>query len=143
VAVAVAVAAWDPASPGAAPAWLGFDSSGGLVSAVAVLADGRVVTGGFDRRVLVWDPARPGTKPAELGRHDGPVEAVAVLADGRVVTGGRDWRVLVWDPARTGPHTVQLNCSVTALAISPLGSARSDLVIVHGGSGFSLWSFTG
>ena len=40
------------------------------VRAVAVLADGRVVTGGDDRRVLVWDPDRPGTAPAELGRHD-------------------------------------------------------------------------
>jgi hypothetical protein len=29
------------------------------VKAVAVLADGRVVTAGGDRRVLVWDPARP------------------------------------------------------------------------------------
>ena len=60
----------------------------GPVRAVAVLADGRVVTGGDDGRVLVWDPADPGAGPAELGRHDGPVEAVAVLADGRVVTGG-------------------------------------------------------
>ena len=32
----------------------------GGVLAVAVLADGRVVTGGVDRRVLMWDPAAPG-----------------------------------------------------------------------------------
>ena len=55
---------------------------------MAVLADGRVVTGGDDGRVLVWDPDAPGADPAELGRHDGRVEAVAVLPDGRVVTGG-------------------------------------------------------
>ena len=61
----------------------------GAVRAVAVLADGRVVTGGDDGRVLVWDPADPGAGPAELGRHDEPVRAVAVLPDGRVVTGGR------------------------------------------------------
>ena len=43
----------------------------GPVNAVAVLPDGRVVTGGDDGRVLVWDPAPPGAGPAELGRHDG------------------------------------------------------------------------
>ena len=53
-----------------------------------MLADGRVVTGGDDGRVLVWDPAAPGAAPAELGRHDSGVWAVAVLPDGRVVTGG-------------------------------------------------------
>jgi WD40 repeat protein len=78
------------------------------VGAAAVLADGRVVTGGHDGRVLVWDPARPGAGPAELGRHDGPVEAAAVLADGRVVTGGHDGRVLVWNPARLGAGPAEL-----------------------------------
>ena len=64
----------------------------GGVAAVAVLPDGRVVTGGGSfgdgGRVLVWDPAEPGAGPVELGRHEGGVAAVAVLPDGRVVTGG-------------------------------------------------------
>ena len=56
---------------------------------MAVLPDGRVVTGGHDGRVLIWDPAGPGTAPAELGyQGPGQVNAVAVLPDGRVVTGG-------------------------------------------------------
>ena len=59
---------WDPADPGAGPAELGREH--GRVRAVAVLPDGRVVTGG-DRRVLMWDPADPGAGPAELGRDDG------------------------------------------------------------------------
>jgi hypothetical protein len=33
---------------------------------LAVLADGRVVTGGDDRRVLVWDPDTPGTVVVQL-----------------------------------------------------------------------------
>ena len=71
--------------------------------AVAVLPDGRVVTGdGGDGRVLVWDPAEPEAGPVELGRHEGGVAAVAVLPDGRVVTGGGGGRVLVWDPDRAG-----------------------------------------
>ena len=65
----------------------------GAVGTVAVLPDGRVVTGGVgyvggDGRVLVWDPAEPGAGPVELGRHADGVGAVAVLPDGRVVTAG-------------------------------------------------------
>src|SRR5207237_248508 len=37
---------------------LGFQD--GVVWAVAVLPDGRVVSGGDDGRVRLWDPARPG-----------------------------------------------------------------------------------
>ena len=78
----------------------------GPVNAVAVLPDGRVVTGGGDGQVLVWDPAEPATGPFELGpTTELPplwVNAVAVLADGRVVTGGDDGRVVIWDPAAPG-----------------------------------------
>ena len=63
--------------------------------AVAVLPDGRVVSGGADWRVLVWNPARPDSGPVELGGHEGHVRSVAVLAGGRVVSGGADRRVLV------------------------------------------------
>jgi len=45
----------DPARPGILQAELGRHH--GSVQAVAVLADGRVVTGGYDGRVLAWDPA--------------------------------------------------------------------------------------
>jgi Trypsin-like peptidase domain/WD domain, G-beta repeat len=81
----------------------------GPVTAVAVLPDGRVVSGGFDRRVLVWDPARPGSGPVKLGGHHGWVTtAVAALSDGRVVSGGNNGRVLVWDPARPKAGPVEL-----------------------------------
>ena len=70
--------------------------------AVAVLPDGRVVSGGRDRRVRIWDPTTPGTGPVELGRHDRAVHAVSVLRDGRVVSGGDDGRVLAWDPDAPG-----------------------------------------
>jgi WD40 repeat protein len=42
-----------PATPGTDPVELGRHDK--WVAAVAVLPDGRVVSGGEDRRVLVWD----------------------------------------------------------------------------------------
>jgi WD40 repeat protein len=121
------VLVWDPAEPGADPVELGRDQ--GAVRAVAVLPDGRVVTGGggYDGRVLVWDPAEPGAGPVELGRDQGTVGTVAVLPDGRVVTGGRaydDGRVLVWDPAEPGAGPVELcrhERGVKAVAVLPAG----------------------
>jgi hypothetical protein len=55
---------WDPAGPGAAPAELGRPDGG--VSAVAVLADGKVVTGGDDGRVLIWDLTRANPQVIQL-----------------------------------------------------------------------------
>ena len=53
---------WNPAAPDAGPVELGRHE--GEVQAVAVLADGRVVTGGDDGRVLVWDPDAPAPAPS-------------------------------------------------------------------------------
>ena len=83
-----------PGAAGTGPVELGRSED--TVTAVAVLPDGRVITGGYDvfgvvgggGRMLVWDPAQPGTGPVEVGRDQGTVTAVAVLPDGRVITGG-------------------------------------------------------
>ena len=100
-------------APGPIPVWttrrsrpplLEVGGHDGGVSAVAVLPDGRVVTGGGDGRVRLWDPQQPG-RPTELGGHDGAVRGAAVLPDGRVVTGGVDRRVRLWDPQQPGLAT--------------------------------------
>ncbi|ADP78940.1 trypsin-like peptidase domain-containing protein [Pseudofrankia inefficax] len=156
---------WDPATPGIDPTELGrhdgpvpamytlatgngppIEVGRGNISveAVAVLPDGRIVTGGTDGQVLLWDLTQPEAGPIELGRHDGPVRAVAVLPDGRIVTGGTDRRVLLWDPTAPGTEMAQLSCSVTTLATGPLGQDRSSLLVVaHQGSGISFWSVIG
>ena len=128
---------WDPAEPGAGPVELGRHEGG--VRAVAVLPDGRVVTGGGigGGRVLVWDPAEPGAGPVELGRHEGGVRAVAVLPDGRVVTGGGDDRVRLWDVQSSSPGTL-LACSAYALATS-LSPSGARLFIGHAVGGISCW----
>ena len=108
---------WDPGAAQRGPVELGRHERG--VGAVAVLPDGRVVTGERHggARVLVWDPAEPGAGPVELGRHEDGVGAVAVLPDGQVVTGGDDDRVRLWDVQSNSPRTL-LACSAAALATS-------------------------
>lgn len=95
----------------------------GSVRSVAMLPDGRVVTGGSDRHVRVWDPNATESS-VDLGSHGDIVRAVAALPDGRVVTGGDDRRVLVWDPAvRTvTPREIgRHGRAVRAIAVLPDG----------------------
>ena len=101
---------------------LGRDEDG--VGAVAVLPDGRVVTGSRGGgRVLVWDPAEPGAGPAELGRDMYGMGAAAVLPDGRVGTGVGSGRVLVWDPAGPGTGPAELGGGEISRALSRPGLA--------------------
>jgi len=80
-----------------------------IVTALAVLPDGRVVSGGMgkDTRVWIWDPATPGAAPLELGRQESMVNALAVLPDGRVISLGHRW-LWVWDPAAVGAAPLKL-----------------------------------
>jgi WD40 repeat protein len=68
----------------------------GLVMAVAVLPDGRVVSGSTDATLRVWD-VESGQALVTLAGHQGFILAVAVLSDGRVVSGSADKTLRVWD----------------------------------------------
>lgn len=129
------------------PRELGRQTGG--VTAMAVLPDGRLVTGDSrndgQSQLLVWDTTKFGGDPHELGRQSGGVSAMAVLADGRVVTGDPSFagEILVWDPATPGAEPVQLgelNDSVVAIAALPdgrvvVGGATSDRVLLLDPSG--------
>jgi WD40 repeat protein len=97
----------------------------GLVSAVAVSADGRrAVSGGDDGTVRVWD-VDTGEPLRTLAGHDGGVSAVAVSADGRrAVSGGGDGTVRAWD-LDTGQQQAKLGgergSGVSAVAVSADG----------------------
>jgi WD40 repeat protein len=129
---------WDPGAARRGPVELGRHDEGAAVE-VAVLPDGRVVTGASDNggRVLVWDPAEPGAGPVELARHKLGVAAVAVLPDGRVVTGGYDDRLWLRDVQSNSPGTL-LASSAYALATSSSPSG-ARLFIGHAEGRISCW----
>ena len=109
----------------------------GQVAALAVLPDGRVVSGASDWRVRVWDPKAPGAGPIKLGGQISPgagpallgihyehVTGLAVLPDGRVASGSGDGRVRLWDPEAPGADPVELGVHdgyVAAVAALPDG----------------------
>ena len=110
-----------PTHPGSTPVEIGRVDSGRIV-AIAVLPDGRIVTGSAPGlsdcdygQLLVWDPDRPGTLPIELDRIDGTwISAVAVLPDGRIVTAtgnvaGDEGRLAIWDLTHPNANPVELS----------------------------------
>jgi hypothetical protein len=87
----------------------------GEVRALAVMADGRLVSGGADGTVRVWDSAGR-SEPVVLRGHEGGVRALAVLADGRLVSGGDDRTVRVWN-TRTGKMLAMFAADGTILSV--------------------------
>jgi len=70
------------------------------VSTLAVLADGKLVSGSRDASVRLWD-VDTGACVVTLG-HTDVVTCLAVLPDGRLASGTRDGTVRLWDvDART------------------------------------------
>jgi WD40 repeat protein len=127
---------WNLPEPGLIPIWTTRRASHALeaelgrvnqVVAMAVLPDGRVVTGAPAEPLLVWDPINPSSGPVELG-HVYRLQAVAALPDGRVVTSSSDGPILLWDPARPGTDPVVLG-RVHRVAVAVLPDGR----VVSGG----------
>ena len=166
------VRVWDPATPRVAPLELGGDARGLLaatlgpvdddddddynamtVLALAVLPDGRVVSGrrGFgDGRLQVWDPATPGAGPIELGADDySSAVAVAALPDGRVVCSRiladysiaspslkiENSRLQVWDPAAPEAAPIERGCNDRVTTVAALPDGR----VVSGGWDGRVW----
>ena len=77
-----------------------FESSGhgGVISALAILPDERIVSGSRDSTLRVWD-VTTGECQQTMEGHTGFITCIAVLPDGRVVSGSADHTLRVWDVA--------------------------------------------
>lgn len=94
---------------------------GGPVRAVAILADGSLVSGSFDTTVIRWDPARSAALQV-LRFHQGSVNAVVALADGRFATAGEDAVIAIWSPGRSAPDRVLRGHQAPVVALAAQGS---------------------
>ena len=110
---------WDIERPATAIEIKGHSEA---ITAVAVMSDGRVVTGSSDKTARISDPAATSHEEAvSLRGHQSTVMAVTALDDSRVVTGSLDKTARVWD-VRTGREIAPLKghqAAVTAVAVTP------------------------
>lgn len=117
-------------APAIGPELARFEDHADRVLALAVLADGRLVSGSADKTIRIWDPIA-GVELARLEGHEGAVTALAVLPDGRLASGDGghlgDYTVRLWDLG-TGVEPTTLEGhkqEVSALAILPDGRLAS------------------
>lgn len=103
------------------------------VLALAVLPDGRLVSGSKDNTIRLWD-LQNGVEAACLKGHTGAVSVLALLPDGKLASGSYDTTIRLWDLQ----NNVEAACleghtgAVLALAVLPdgrLASGARDNVI--------------
>ena len=73
-----------------------FEGHTAAVNSIAVLPDGRLVSGSDDHTLRLWD-AETGAELRRFEGHTDPVASVAGLPDGRIVSGSHDHTLRLWD----------------------------------------------
>src|SRR5207248_3891377 len=73
---------------------------GASVLSLAVLADGRLASGGSDGAIKLWP--KEGTGEPVVLAHGARVLSLAVLADGRLASGGSDGAIKLWPEEGSG-----------------------------------------
>ena len=107
-----------------------------IVECMAKLDDGRVVSGSYDKTLIVWAAGDDGAFAAAqtLSGHTGDVNCVAPLDGGRLVSGSYDNTLIVWAAGDDGSfaaaqtlsgHTGGVWC-VAPLDDGRLASGSSD-----------------
>jgi hypothetical protein len=117
------------AAPGAVALWASPIHSG-VVTCLAVLSSGGIVSGGQDGRLLLWNAVAGVAPPRLIGEHKDGVRCLAVLPDDRIISGGDDGRILLWDSAESGVPVRLGRHEHIVLAITVLPNGR----IVSGGA---------
>jgi hypothetical protein len=97
---------------------------GALVRSLAVLADGRLASGGAGGKITLWP--KEGTGEPVVLTHDAEVLSLAVLADGRLASGGEDGKIKLWPREGTGePVVLTHGAGVWSLAVLADGQLAS------------------
>jgi hypothetical protein len=74
-----------------------LEGHGGPVNALALLSNGRLLSGSKNKTIKLWDVAK-GQRLKTLEGHGGAVLALALLPDGKLLSGGReDRKIKLWD----------------------------------------------
>jgi WD40 repeat protein len=100
-----------------------LEGHAGRVSALAVLADGRLASGSDDNTIKLWNPAS-GACEATLEGHADTVTALAVLADGRLASGSADSTIKLWNPASGACEATLEGHSSTVFELAVLADGR-------------------
>ena len=85
---------WDPQGRHEPQVFAGH--TGGWMSPLMALLDGRIVSGDDDGSVRVWDP-QGCHEPQVFEKHEGKINALLALPGERIVSGADDDSVRVWD----------------------------------------------
>jgi cytochrome c len=100
----------------------------GKVASLAVLHDGRLVSGNEDGRITIW-PNDDGDDPVIL-QQGARVTSLAVLEDGRLASADTAGRIKLWPQGSSGEPTVLPHddwiMSIAALPDGRLASAGFD-----------------
>jgi WD40 repeat protein len=99
-------------------------SQGSRVRSLAVLADGRLASGGEDGQIKLWPMDGQG-EPVVLSQGSS-VLSLALLLDGRLATGGEDGQIKLWPMDGHGaPVVLSQGNSVQSLAVLADGRLAS------------------
>src|SRR5499427_5517091 len=92
------------------------------VNAVAIVPDGRIVTGGADARIAIWRPGAPQPENVFDG-HTGPVVGLAVSPDGTMLASASwDHTARLWPLAGGAPRVLEGHAqNVNGVAFAPDG----------------------
>ena len=107
---------------------------GAAVWSLAVLADGRLASGGDDGKIKLWP--KDGTGEPVVLTHGAAVLSLSVLADGRLASGGVDGKIKLWPKeGMSEPVVLPHGAAVGSLAVLANGRSASG-----GGDGtIKLW----
>ncbi|MEZ0227032.1 MAG: hypothetical protein ACAI25_00280, partial [Planctomycetota bacterium] len=110
-----------------------------VTTIAAVASSSRILTAGYDGRIVVWELAT-GEVTAVLGQRHGIIYAVTVAPDGEhVLSTGSDKKVKVWDARKGSEKPLREYTSHTHVVHAVAASPRNAVASAGLGAKIHLW----